>query len=500
MAKRKKLESTKKGMFIDLDRVIDQVAKDKGIPREMLVETIEQAFLTAARKKWGQTSELEAQYNRENGEIELFQFKTVVDNVVEPNLEIVTTEAHEMDPEVEVGDSLGFKLDATIFGRIAAQTAKQVIIQKIREVERNLVYEEFKDRVGEIITGIVRRFEKGSMIVDLGRTEAVIPREEQVASESYRAGERVQGYFLRIEREGHGPAVVLSRKNVGLLTQAFTLEVPEIAEGIVEIKESAREPGVRSKIAVASRDQDVDPVGACVGIKGSRVQGVVAELKGEKIDIVAWDKDPARFVCNAIAPAEVVKVIIREHEHAMEVVVPDDQLSLAIGKRGQNVRLAALLTGWNIDVFSETRIEELAARARAALCRILEIDDGTAMVLYSHSFRSFEDIARAEEEDFHQVPGIGKETLSGIHVRAKAALESGVTTDAIIAEIVEAEQARRKAEDEIAKAAAAVRAEEAAAAAAEEAARVAEEPTEADETDEAAEAGEDPADAATEKE
>lgn len=448
MKKRKKVDTHKRGMFIDLNRTLDHVAKDRGVPRDQLIEAIESAFLTAARKMWGHTSELEAQYNEENGEIELFQFKTVVDTVTEPNMELTLEEARKLDPDAEIGDSLGMKKDASTFGRISAQTAKQVIIQKVREAERNIVYEEFKDRIGELITGIVRRFEKGNMIVDLGRTEAVIPREEQVPSESYRAGERVQGFFLRLDKEGRGPAVVLSRRSVGLLTELFSMEVPEIGEGIVEISASAREPGVRSKIAVSSRDADVDPVGACVGIKGSRVQSVVSELKGEKIDIVAWDMDPARFVCNAIAPAEVVKVIIREQEHAMEVVVPDDQLSLAIGRRGQNVRLAAQLTGWNIDVFSETRIEELATRARTALTRVLEVDDGTAMILYSHSFREFEDIANASLEEFKQVPGIGEERLTEIHGRAQQARADGVSTDAIISEIVEAEEERRKAEEE----------------------------------------------------
>jgi N utilization substance protein A len=446
--RRKKVDTIKKSMFIDLDRVLDQVAKDKGIPRDMLVEVIEQAFVTAARKKFGQETELEAQYNPETGEIELFQFKNVVEEVTDPVLELTLEDARNMDPDAELEDSLGIKLDASTFGRVAAQTAKQVIIQRVREVERSIVCDEFKDRIGELVTGIVRRFERGDMIIDLGRTEAVVPREEQVPAESYRAGERVQGYFLRLDKEGRGPAVVLSRKAIGLLTQLFTMEVPEIAEGIVEIQASAREPGVRSKIAVSSRDSDVDPVGACVGIKGSRVQNVVSELKGEKIDIVAWDQDPARFVCNAIAPAEVVKVIIREQEHAMEVVVPDDQLSLAIGRRGQNVRLAAQLTSWNIDVFSETRIENMALRARKTLSQVLEIDDSDAMILYSHSFRSFEDIANAEHDDFLQVPSLGQEKLDGIYEKAKKAMEEGISTETIIAEMVAEEEARAAEEAE----------------------------------------------------
>lgn len=458
------------GMFQDLGRVLDQVGKDKGIPREMLIDAIEQAFLTAARKKWGHLGELEAHFNDENGEIELFQFKTAVAEVADPNIEMTLDEAHELDPEAQEGDSIGVKMDPNVFGRIAAQTAKQVIIQKVREAERNIIFEEFKGRLGELITGIVRRFEKGDMIIDLGRTEACVPKQEQVPSESYRAGERLQGFFLRIDREGKGPAVVLSRRNLGLLIGLFQMEVPEIAEGIVEVRAAAREPGIRSKIAVVSRDSDVDPVGACVGIKGSRVQSVVGELKGEKIDIVAWDSEPARFVCNALAPAEVVKVIIRDREHSMEVVVPDDQLSLAIGRKGQNVRLAAQLTGWNIDVYSETRIEQVAARARRVLAEILGVDDSMAMILYSHSFRSVEDISAATFEDFAQVPGIGQETLQQHYAKAKAAVESGFSTQTRIGEIIREEEERARIEAE---AAAVAAAEAAAVAAAEEAAAAA---------------------------
>jgi N utilization substance protein A len=436
-------------MFQNLGKVLEQVSKDKGIPREMLIEAIEDAFLSAARKKWGYLGDLEAHFNEEVGEIELFQFKTAVENVENDNLEMILIEARKLDPECEVGDSIGVKMDPTVFGRIAVQTAKQVIIQKVRDAERKIIFEEFKDRLGELITGVVRRFEKGDIIVDLGRTEAVVPKQEQVSSENYRAGERLQGFFLKIDQDSRGPAVVLSRKNLGLLIGMFAMEVPEIAEGIVEIRAAAREAGVRSKIAVSSKDSDVDPVGACVGIKGSRVQNVVSELKGEKIDIVAWDGDPARFVCNALAPAEVIKVIIREREHAMEVVVPDDQLSLAIGRRGQNVRLAAQLTGWNIDVFSETKIEQVAERAKKVLTDILGVDPSTAMILYSHSFRSFEDIANATEEDFGQVPGIGADALKGLHSKAKAAVEEGKSTQAIIAEMIriEEEELRRKEEE-----------------------------------------------------
>ncbi|MFH1654491.1 MAG: transcription termination factor NusA [Pseudomonadota bacterium] len=438
-------------MFQNLNRVLEQVSRDKGIPKEFLVDAIENAFLTVARKKWGYLGELESHYNEEMGEIELFQFKEVSEKVEDENTQMTLQEAKKLDPDAEYGDSLGVKMSPSVFGRIAAQTAKQVIIQKVREAERNIIYEEYKGRIGEIITGIVRRFDRGDLVVDLGRTEAVVPKQEQVQSENFRAGDRIQGFFLRLDKESRGIPLVLSRKNIGLLNELFSMEVPEIAEGVVEIKSAAREPGVRSKIAVYSRDSDVDPVGACVGIKGSRVQSVVGELKGEKIDVVSWDDDPARFVCNAIAPAEVVKVIIREREHGMEVVVPDDQLSLAIGRRGQNVRLAAQLTGWNIDVYAETRIEEMASRARKVLTRALEIDEGSAMIFYSHSFRSIEDIAECTLDEFIKLPGLGQELLNIVHQKSKGLIAEGKSSDSFLQDVIKEEMAAKAlvAEEEL---------------------------------------------------
>jgi N utilization substance protein A len=389
--------------------------------------------------------ELEAHFNEESGEIELFQFKTVADPIEDENTQMTLVEAQELDPDAQMGDSLGVKVEKSVYGRIAAQTAKQVIIQKLRDAERDFIYEEFKDRVGELITGIVRRFEKGDMVVDLGRTEAAIPKGEQVPSERYRPGERIQGYFLEIHREGRGPQVILSRRTPNLVKALFQMEVPEVREGIVEIKAVAREVGARSKIAVYSRDSDVDPVGACVGMKGSRVQTVVQELRNEKIDIIAWDTDPARFVCNAIAPAEVVKVVIKEKDHSMEVIVPDDQLSLAIGRRGQNVRLAAQLTGWNIDVLSETRVEELAARHKEALTRMLGIDDGTAIVLHSHGFRTMEDITAAGLEGLKRIPGMSENALTEILEKAKAAQAAGQSSETVLAEIMKEQEAAKAA-------------------------------------------------------
>src|SRR3989338_6770095 len=438
--KKKGVEKTKNKMFLELDRVLDQISKDKNIPKERLIEAIESAFLSAARKKWGHLGELEAHYNQESGEIELFQFKAVVETIEDKNTQMTLKEGRELDPEAQVGDSLGVKMDSSEFGRIAAQAAKQVIITKVRDAERDLIYNEYKDRVGELATGIVRRYEKGDLIIDLGRSEGVIPRNEQVPTEHYKMGDRVQSYFLEINPFARGSMIVLSRRHPNLVRKLFEMEVPEIAEGIVEIKSVAREPGVRAKIAVGSGDKDVDPVGACVGVKGSGVKGVVQDLSGEKIDIVSWDEEAARFVCNAIAPAEVVKVIIKERERSMEVVVPDDQLSLAIGRKGQNVRLAAQLTGWNIDVFSESRVEEMSSRFKSVLVKVLGIDDSNSIILYAHGFRNIEDIAKVDWETFKEVPGVGQEKLKEIKEIAKKAIESGVSTDKLMAELAKAKE------------------------------------------------------------
>jgi N utilization substance protein A len=423
--KRKTAKEGVKSMFINLNSVLEQVGKDKGIPKETLVETIESAMLSAARKRYGLNTELEAHYNEELGEVELFQFKQVVDFVEEPETQIAVQEAHKLDPEAAVGDSLGEKIDSNQFGRIAAQTAKQVIIQKVRDAERDIVYNEYKDRVGELVTGIVRRIEKGNVIIDLGRTEALMPMKEQVPTENYKNNDRVQALLMDLRRESKGPQVILSRKNPGLIRALFSMEVPEISEGIVEIKAVAREPGSRAKIAVYSKDSDVDPVGACVGMKGSRVQSVVQELRGEKIDIVSYDEDPARFVCNAIAPAEVTRVIIHDKAHSMEIIVPDDQLSLAIGKKGQNVRLAAQLTGWNIDIFSESKIEEIQKKAKSAMVADLGIEESMASILYSHAFRSTREIAESPVEELLELPALNQDLLRSIHAKAVQVVTEG---------------------------------------------------------------------------
>ena len=346
--------------MLGLKREIDQIAKDKGIDKRVIIGALEEAMKQAARRKYGQEKEIEARFNEELGEIELFEFRTVVENLTDPDNQILIEPARALDPEAEEGDQIGVKLDTADFGRILAQTAKQVIIQRVRDAERDNVYEEYKDRKGEVVNGIVRRFEKGALIVDLGRAEAVLPPKEQVPRESYRPGDRIRAYVLDITKATKGPQIILSRSCTQMLTKLFEQEVPEIYEGIVSIVAVAREPGGRSKIAVASRDSDVDPVGACVGMKGSRVQAVVQELRGERIDIVPWSRDAARYVCSALSPAQVSKVIIDEQAKSMDVIVPDDQLSLAIGRKGQNVRLAVQLTGWRIDIKSESKMREVA--------------------------------------------------------------------------------------------------------------------------------------------
>jgi N utilization substance protein A len=387
----------------DLERLVDGITREKNIPRDVVIEILESAMVAAARKRYGMVRDIEAQYNEELGEVELFEFHTVVEEIEDEELEISMEEAMELDPECEMGDSLGIKMDVDDLGRIAAQTAKQVIIQKIRDAERELTFNEFKDRKGELITGIVRRFEKGNIIVDLNRAEAILPRREQVASETYRPGDRVQAFVLDITRATRQPQVVLTRTHPGLLMKLFEMEVPEIYEGTVRIEACAREPGHRAKIAVSSVDPDVDPVGACVGLKGARVQAVVGELRGEAIDIIPWHPDPARFIVHAIAPAQVSRVYIDESNNTMELVVPDDQLAKAIGRRGQNVRLAAQLTGWRIDIHSETKHIEMMDQARNEIGRIACIDEGQLEVLIGSGFQSASEVA---DSDVSEIVGI----------------------------------------------------------------------------------------------
>lgn len=380
---------------ISLKHAIEQIVKEKGIDRQVVLEAMEQAVLTAANKKYRNTRELEARYNPDSGEVELFEFVTVVEDVEDSYKEISLDEAREIDPDVEIGDSLGEKLDASGFTRIAAQTAKQVIIQKVREAERETIFNEYSDRQWEIITGMVRRFEKGDLLIDLGRAEAILPSKEQMPREVYRPGDRIRAIITDIRMTTKGPQIILSRTHPSMLAKLFAAEVPEVAEGIVEINAIVRDPGSRTKLAVSSNDPDVDPVGACVGMRGSRVQNVVSELRGEKIDIIPWSEDIARFACNALSPAQVSKVFVDEENRTLEVIVADDQLSLAIGKRGQNVSLAARLTGCRIDIKSEAKAAEAELQAFSSF-------DGTLL----EEEEAAADVVVLEEDNDAAVPTI----------------------------------------------------------------------------------------------
>lgn len=418
----------------DIKRVVDQVSRDKGISREVLIKALEEALKSAARKKFGNKLDIEVHYNEELGEIEVFQFKDVAEVVTEPVLEISLEEGRKLDPDCEVGDSLGTKMDTTTFGRIAAQSAKQVIIQKIKDAEKDAVFANYIDRKGEIINGIVQRIDRGDIIVNLGHTEGAVPVREQIPRESYRRGDRVRALIVDVLHESRGPQVILSRAHTEFLINLFKTEVPEISEGIVKIMGAAREPGVRAKIAVASSNADIDPVGACVGMKGSRVQNVVQELRGEKIDIISWHVDPAKFVCNALAPAEISRVIIDETDRTMEVIVPDEFLSIAIGKRGQNVRLASKLCGWHLEVQSESKYSEAMQSGYDSLVALPGVGVSMADALYEKGFFSADEIAKAGIEDLVQIRGIGEETarklIEAAHeARLAPAAESGVPAE-----------------------------------------------------------------------
>ncbi|PIE75349.1 MAG: transcription termination/antitermination protein NusA [Deltaproteobacteria bacterium] len=413
----------------DIKRVIEQIGRDKQIPVSTLVKTIEEALISAAKKKMGSQVEIEVSYNEKTGDIEVFQFKDVVTEVEDPEKEISLDEGRELDPECEIGDSLGIKLDTATFGRIAAQSAKQVIIQKLRDAERNAIYDNFIDREGEIINGIVQRFDRDDIIINLGQAEANLSSREQIANEVYRRGDRIRANIMRVLHESRGSQILLTRTHPDFLINLFKTEVPEISEGVVKIHSAAREPGIRAKIAVSSSESNVDPVGSCVGIKGNRVQTVVQELKGEKIDIVLWSPDPAKFVCNALAPAEISRVVIDEDNKSMEVIVPDDFLSIAIGKSGQNVRLAARLTGWHLDVKSEAAYSQAMKEGYNSLMEIEGIGLELAEKIYSSGYGSPEELAALSVEELVQLSGIDNESADAI-IKAAAKIFENQNSDA----------------------------------------------------------------------
>ena len=412
-------------MITELTRVIDSVGKDKGIDRERIISAVEEAVLSAAEKllkSKNQDKELDVYYNPEEGEVELFEYKEVVETVTDSEIEISLAEATELDPETELGDMIGVKISPE-YTRIAIHNAKQKVLQKLKEAEGKVIYEEFIGRKGTIIGGIVRRIDRRHIIVDLGRVEAVLPPEQQVPREYYKMKERIRAVLLDIRESPRGePRLILSRAHVSFVTRLFESEVPEIAENIVEIKAISRDPGGRTKIAVASNDSDVDAVGACVGMRGSRVQSIIQELRGEKVDIVPWSEDPARYVCNALSPAVVNKVVIDENSRSMEVIVDDDQLSLAIGRKGQNVRLASQLTEWKIDIKTESRVKQEQQEVLSLLTSLPSVSEVTASLLYNDGFYSLEHIAFCEPDVLMKVGSLGEDEVFTLQKAARVAL------------------------------------------------------------------------------
>jgi N utilization substance protein A len=412
---------------LELLQVADAVAREKGIERDEVLEAMEQAIQKAGRSKYGHEHDIRAQIDRKSGEIRLMRYREVADPVENEFTQISLADARVRKPDAAVGDFIIDDLPPIDFGRIAAQTAKQVIVQKVREAERKRQYEEYKDRKGEIVNGLVKRVEFGNVTVDLGRAEGLLRRDELLPRESFRNGDRVRALIYDVREEPRGPQIFLSRTHPQFMAKLFAQEVPEIYDGIIEIKAVARDPGSRAKIAVLSNDSSIDPVGACVGMRGSRVQAVVGELQGEKIDIIPWSPDPATFVVNALAPAEVSKVVLDEDAHRIEVVVPDEQLSLAIGRRGQNVRLASMLTGWDIDILteaeeSERRSEEFRTRSKMFM-DALDIDDVIAHLLVTEGFTEIEEVAFVPLEDLSGIEGFDEEVAHELRERARAYLQ-----------------------------------------------------------------------------
>lgn len=412
---------------LELLQIADAVAREKSIDREIVIGAMADAIQKAARSRYGQETNIRVDINQKTGEMKLQRLLEVVDEVEDPNTQIYLDLARDKNPDAEPGDFIAEQLPPMDFGRIAAQSAKQVIVQKVRDAERDRQYDEYKDRVGEIVNGTVKRVEYGNVIVDLGRGEGIIRRDEQIPRELFRYGDRVRAFVYDVRREQRGPQIFLSRTHPQFMAKLFTMEVPEIYDGIITIKAVARDPGSRAKIAVTSSDSSVDPVGACVGMRGSRVQAVVGELQGEKIDIIPWSPDAASFLVNALQPAEVAKVVLDEDAERIEVVVPDDQLSLAIGRRGQNVRLASQLTGWDIDILteqeeSERRQKEFAERSETFM-NALNVDEMVGQVLASEGFATVEEIAYVDQDEVAAIEGFDDETASEIQERAREFLE-----------------------------------------------------------------------------
>ncbi|WP_431861793.1 transcription termination factor NusA [Azospirillum sp.] len=412
---------------MELLQVADAVAREKNIDRDEVLEAMEQAIQKAGRSKYGHEHDIRARIDRKTGDIHLARYLEVVETVENEATQVSLAYGQKQRPPKGLGEFIIDQLPPIDFGRIAAQTAKQVIVQKVRDAERKRQFNEYKDRIGEVVNGLVKRVEYGNVTVDLGRAEAILRRDELLPREHFKNGDRVRAYIYDVREEARGPQIFLSRTHPMFMAKLFAQEVPEIYDGIIEIRAVARDPGSRAKIAVVSHDSSIDPVGACVGMRGSRVQAVVGELQGEKIDIIPFNNDAATFVVNALAPAEVAKVVLDEEGRRIEVVVPDDQLSLAIGRRGQNVRLATMLTGWDIDILteqeeSERRTEEFRTRSQLFIDG-LDVDDVIAHLLVAEGFSSVEEIAYVETEELAEIEGFDEDVANELKQRALSFLE-----------------------------------------------------------------------------
>lgn len=400
-------------MSLELKKALDQISKDKGLDRDMLVDTLEDAVRTSVIRRYGDNLDVEVSYNDDSGEIEVYQFKIVVEEVTDPITQLSITEAKTHDPSAQLDDEMGFRLKVEDLGRIAAQSAKQVIIQRMRDAEQEIIYEEYKDRIGEIVSGIVQRRDKGGWIINLGRTEALLPKDEQIPKEHYKRGDRVQSLIIDVRKEGRGPQVIISRAHRDYMAALFRREVPEVDDGTVQIMGVARDPGSRAKVTVLSRERDVDPVGACVGVRGSRIQNIVQELHGERIDIVIWSPEITTYARNALAPAIISRITVDETENLLEVTVPDDQLTSAIGRKGQNVKLAAKLLGWKIDIFTETRYNEANAVGRG-LEQVASVAEISIETLLHSGLNTLEQINETSDEELIEKLGISESQINDL--------------------------------------------------------------------------------------
>ncbi|ACS79069.1 transcription termination factor NusA [Maridesulfovibrio salexigens] len=398
-------------MGSELKKAIDQISKDRGIDRDLLIDTLEEAVRSSVARKYGDAMDIEVNFNEDAGEIEVYQFKVVAEEVEDEISEITLEEAKEHDPNVQIDDEMGFKLKVEDLGRIAAQSAKQVIIQRMRDAEQEIIYDEFKNRMHEIVSGIIQRRDRTGWIINLGRTEAVLPKGEQIPRERYKRGDRVQAFIIDVQKESRGPQITVSRSHPDYMTALFKREVPEVDDATVKIMGVARDPGLRAKVAVNSLDRDVDPVGACVGIRGSRIQNIVQELRGERIDIVVWSQDIAMYAQNALSPAVITRIAVDEEEKTLEVVVPDDQLTVAIGRKGQNVKLASRLLGWKIDVFTESRYGEMNAASKG-LDQLASVAEIPVDNFLSAGFETVSQVANASEEILMSISGMTPSKVS----------------------------------------------------------------------------------------